>query len=127
MSRLLKKGKGWRVGWHPEAEKYQGLIGGDFWAIELTASEFQEFYRLLRQLIDTMAQIATELMDEERIAIEAESDLMWLEVEGYPDSYSLRFILHQERRCEGNWDEGIAAELILVIQRIVEENLLTEN
>jgi Domain of unknown function (DUF1818) len=124
MSRLLKKGQGWRVGWNTAAKTYQGLIGSDSWAIELTAIEFQEFYRLLRQLTDTMAQIATELMDEEKIAIEAESDLMWLEVEGYPDSYSLRLILHQDRCCEGNWEAGIASELVLVIQRILEENLI---
>ncbi|VEP13333.1 conserved hypothetical protein [Hyella patelloides LEGE 07179] len=124
MSRLLKKGKGWRVGWHSEAAKYQGLIGSESWAIELTAREFQELYRLLRQLTDTMTQIATELMDEEKIAIEVESNLMWLEVEGYPDSYSLRLILHQERRCEGNWEAGVASELVLVMQRIIEENLV---
>lgn len=122
MSRLLKKGQGWRIGWHPEAEKYQGLIGSETWAIELTAIEFKELYRLLHQLTDTMAQMATELMDEERIAIEAESDLMWLEIEGYPDSYSLRLILHRDRRCEGNWEAGVASELILVMQRIMEEN-----
>lgn len=124
MSRLIKKGQGWRVGWDTKADKYQGLIGSDSWAIELTAIEFREFYRLLRQLTDTMAEIATELMDEERIAIEAESDLMWLEVEGYPNSYSLRLILHQERCCEGNWESGIATELVLVMQRIIEENFV---
>ena len=120
MSRLLKKGKGWRVGWHPEAEIYQGLIGSESWAIELTATEFREFYRLLQQITETMAQIATELMDEEKIAIEAESDLMWLEAEGYPTNYSLRLILHQKRRCEGNWDAGISPEFFLVLQRIIE-------
>lgn len=124
MSRLLKKGRGWRVGWNAEKKIYQGLIGNESWAIELTAIELREFYRLLRQLTDTMAQIATELMDEEKIAIEAESDLMWLEVEGYPNSYSLRLILHQDRRCEGNWEAGVAPELVLVIQRILEENLI---
>lgn len=122
MSRLLKKGRGWRIGWHPEAEFYQGLIGGESWAIELTATEFRELYRLLRQLTDTMAQMATELMDEEKIAIEAESDLMWLEITGYPNSYDLRLILHQDRRCEGNWEAGIASELVLVMQRMIEEN-----
>ena len=124
MHRLLKKGKGWRIGWYSEAEVYQGLVGAESWAIELTAIEFREFYRLLRQLSDTMAQMATELMDEERIAIEAESNLMWLEVEGYPDSYSLRFILHQNRKCEGNWEADVATELVSVMQRIIEENVM---
>ncbi len=121
MSRLLRKGQGWRVGWNSLAEKYPGLVGSDEWAIELTKSEFQEFYRLLRQLTDTMTQMETELMDEERIAIEAETDLLWLEVEGYPQAYSLRLILNRDRRCEGNWQEGIATELVEVTRRLIEE------
>ncbi len=121
MSRLLRKGQGWRVGWNSIAEKYPALVGSDEWAIELTKSEFQEFYRLLRQLTDTMTQMEAELMDEERIAIEAETDLLWLEVEGYPTAYSLRLILNRDRRCEGNWPEGIATELIEVTRRLIEE------
>ena len=69
-----------------------------------------------------MEQIATELMDSERIAIAAESDLMWIEAEGFPDNYSLRLILHQERRCEVNWDQGVAIDLRLAMRRIIEEN-----
>ena len=107
MPRLLKKGQGWRLGWHPEAEKYKALVGNDAWAIELTAAEFRELYRLLTQVRESMQQIATELMDSERIAIAAESEMMWLEAEGFPEYYSLRLILHQERRCEVNWDEGV--------------------
>ena len=123
MSRLLKKGQGWRVGWHPQGEKYQALIGADSWAIELTKTELLEFYRLLSQLRETMSFMATELMDEERIAIEAESDLLWLEAEGFPDDYALRLILHSDRRCEGNWRSGVASELFMTLQRIIEENV----
>nr|MDJ0575570.1 DUF1818 family protein [Xenococcaceae cyanobacterium MO_234.B1] len=68
-----------------------------------------------------MIQMKPELMDEERIAIEAESDLLWLEVEGYPDAYSLRLILNCDRRCEGNWREGVAPELVAVTQRLIDE------
>lgn len=126
MPQLLKKGQGWRIGWHPEAEKYQALIGNDAWAIELTAAEFRELYRLLGQISETMTQIATELMDSERIAIAAESNLMWIEAEGFPHNYSLRLILHQERSCEVNWDEGVAPKLILAMRRIIEENAVED-
>ncbi len=121
MSLLLRKGQGWRVGWNNAVELYPALVGSDEWAIELTKLEFQEFYYLLCQLTDTMNQMKTELMDEERISIEAERDLLWLEVEGYPHNYSLRLILNDGRRCEGNWREGIAPELVAVIQRLIEE------
>jgi hypothetical protein len=36
---------------------------------------------------------------------------LWLEVEGFPHSYSLRLILYRDRGFEGNWHEGAANEL----------------
>ena len=42
-------------------------------------------------------------MDEEKIAIEAESDLLWVQVEGYPEAYSVQLILNAGRRGEGFW------------------------
>jgi Domain of unknown function (DUF1818) len=111
MEKLLKHGTGWRLGWNPQAELYRGLVGSDDWAIELTAAELEDFCRLLQQLAATMTQMAEELMDRERIACEAESDLLWLEVEGFPNSYSLRLILDRDRGFEGNWREGVANEL----------------
>lgn len=118
MQRLIKSGTGWRVGWYDHAEKYQGLIGTDDWAIELTQSEFQDFQRLLTQLTETMQEMAGELMDAEKISCEAETALLWLEAEGYPSSYSLRLIVHGDRRCEGNWAAGIAPQLLDAIGSI---------
>lgn len=114
--RLLKQGKGWRLGWNPKVPKYKGLVGTDEWAIELTEAEFNDFCRLLGQLAATMEQMASELMDEERIACEAESDYLWMEVEGYPHAYSLRLILYQGRCCEGNWSKFALPELIRAVQ-----------
>lgn len=103
MERLLKNGPGWRLGWNSQSVDYQGLVGTDDWAIELTEAELDDFCRLLGQLSQTMSQMASELMDEEKIACEAESNLLWMEVEGYPHAYTLRLILNTGRRCEGSW------------------------
>lgn len=103
MPRILKTGPGWRVGWHPEHKPYCALVGSEDWAIELTEPEFTDFCRLLNQLAETMSQMTAELMDEERIACEAETEHLWLEVEGFPDAYDLRLIVKGDRRCEGNW------------------------
>lgn len=116
--RFLKKGEGWRLGWNPQAESYPALVGGDDWAMELTAAEFADFRRLLEQLSDTMTSMTQTLMESEKITCEAESELLWLEVEGYPTHYSLRLILHQERRCEGNWPETVVNELRQEVQRL---------
>jgi Domain of unknown function (DUF1818) len=104
MKRLAKQGLGWRLGWNPEAVDYQGLVGGDDWAIELTGEELEDFCRLLAQLAQTISQMASELMDEEQIACEAQTDLMWMQVEGFPSAYSLHFILNTGRGAEGSWN-----------------------
>ncbi|MBR8836333.1 MAG: DUF1818 family protein [Stigonema ocellatum SAG 48.90 = DSM 106950] len=112
MERLLKNGPGWRIGWNPAAPVFKGLVGTDDWAMELTEAELNDFCRLLAQLADTMKQLATELMDEEKIACEAESDLLWMEVEGYPHAYSLRFILNTGRCAEGKWSASAVLSLV---------------
>jgi Domain of unknown function (DUF1818) len=103
MDRLIKSGKGWRIGWNPIAGQFQGLVGSEEWCIELTEAEFNDFSRLLIQLADTMTYMANELMDEEKIACDSETDLLWMEVEGYPHSYSVQFMLNTGRRTEGYW------------------------
>ncbi len=118
MEKFLKKGKGWRLGWSPNAEEYKGLVGSDDWAMELTEAELQDFCRLVTQLAQTMSVMEKELMEEERIACEAESDLIWLEVEGFPHAYTLRVIINQGRSCEGSWSETPVPELIQAISTI---------
>lgn len=117
-NRVFKEADGWRIGFNPNPATYQGLIGGQDWAIELTLAEWQDFCRLVSQLSETMQAIATELMDEEKITCEAESELMWLEVTGYPQSYSLRFILNQGRCCEGQWPSGVVQDFIQSLQTL---------
>ncbi len=117
--RLLKIGIGWRIGWNPLATtEFKGLVGTDDWAIELTEAELQDFCRLAVQLAETMSQLNSELMDEEKITCEAQSDLIWLEVTGYALSYSLRFILLSGRGAEGSWDENAVIGLLQAVQTL---------
>lgn len=112
MERVIKSGLGWRIGWNPTAPEFKGLVGTDDWALELTQAELNDFCRLLGQLADTMSQIASELMDEEKIACEAESDLLWMEVEGYAHAYGLRLILKTGRCAEGQWNDSAVPGLL---------------
>lgn len=127
MNRIVKSGGGWRLGWNPEAEEFVGLVGSDNWAIELTATELKDFCRLLGQLADTMNAMASELMDEERIACEAQSDLLWLEVEGYPQSYGLRLILNSGRCCEGEWLPSAVPQLLQSARMLAEEMAIAQS
>ncbi|HEY9696460.1 MAG TPA: DUF1818 family protein [Trichocoleus sp.] len=116
--RQLKSGEGWRLGWDADASEFQGLVGGTDWAIELTAAELEDFCRLALQLAETMNQMSQELMAEERLQCEAESARLWLEVEGFPHAYQLRFILLTGRRAEGNWTEAAVPALLQAIQTL---------
>lgn len=112
MNRHIKSGDGWRLGWNPTAEDYCGLVAGKHWAIELTAAEFSDFCRCTRSLNETMQSMALELMDEETLTCEQETSTIWLEVEGFPTAFNLRFILLSGRKGEGEWPPEAASELI---------------
>lgn len=118
MERIVKAGQGWRLGWNPQAIEFKGLVGGDNWAIELTEVELQDFCRLVMQLAETMNQMATELMDEEKIVCEVESEWLWLEAKGYPQSYSLHLIVQTGRRAEGEWTIAAVPELLQATQTL---------
>ena len=118
MALHLKEGQGWRLGWNPDAIVFKGLVGGDGWALELTTAEFEDFCRLVLQLVDTLQAMAEELMDEERIACEQETDRIWVEVEGYPKAYSLRFMLLTGRQAEGHWPATVTPEFVQVIPAV---------
>lgn len=115
---MLKKGIGWRIGWREEVEIYKGLIGSEEWAFELKAEEMEDFCRLLEQLAENIAQIAEYLMEEEKISCEVESELIWLEAEGFADNYSLRVIVLKNRSCEGNWLSTAVPELMEAIKSL---------
>lgn len=115
MTSYLKEGQGWRLGWNPDATVFKGLVGGDRWALEMTGEEFEDFCRLTLQLADTLQAMAGELMDEERITCEQETDRIWVEVDGYPTQYSLRFILLTGREAEGGWPATVTAEFVQII------------
>jgi hypothetical protein len=115
MSAQIKAGDGWRLGWRPAAEEFQGLVAGDRWAIELSAAEFVDFARMAQQLQRTMADMAAQLMDEERLLCEQETPLLWMEAEGFPSAYGLRFILQKGRQCEGEWPPEVVPGLLAAL------------
>lgn len=117
-NRQLKAGEGWRIGWDASASIYKGLIGTDEWAIELTEAELEDFCRLALELASTMQQIASELMDEEQISCEAESDRLWLEADGFPHAYELRVMVLGDRRCEGSWKADVVPLLLQAVQTL---------
>ncbi|MGC9502740.1 DUF1818 family protein [Baaleninema sp.] len=123
---ILKRGRGWRLGYRPpaaspsddETSVFVALVGSDDWAFELTHAEFEDFRRLLVQLKETMQAAAAELSDEERLACEVESQRLWMEAEGFPHAYRVRLILNTGRGCEGEWSPEAVRELLNATQSL---------
>lgn len=118
--KIVKSGTGWRLGWEPDRYGYQGLVAGESWAIELTASELEDFCILVQQLAGAMESMAAELMPEETITCEAETELVWMEVAGFPEDYALRFILNTGRGFEGEWRGSIVPEIVIASRSLKE-------
>ena len=123
MSRKVLEGNGWRLGWNPKADSFCGLIAGHGWAVELTVEEFKDLCRLSRQLDSTMSAMAEQLVDEERLTCEQETRTIWLEAEGFPTCYGLRFILLTGRKCEGEWPSDVVPQLMRALNRSPFRNL----
>lgn len=105
MEKVWREGEGFRIGLDGGKGEFVGLVGTEDWAIELTRSEFSEFRRLALALAQTMDSMA--LMDQESLTCELECADLWMAVEGFPQDYGLRFILHRGRCCEGEWKSAI--------------------
>ena len=101
--RTLVEGAGFRVGWNRSGGEFVGLVGTGDWAVELTGDEWADFRRLASQLAEAMAAMAIELMEEEAVAVELETGYLWMEVEGFPLRYGLRFMTQGGRGIEGAW------------------------
>ncbi len=111
-TKQLFSGEGWRIGWRSDVDLYRGLVGADSWAIELTEGEFKDFCKLAAQLAETMQLMSAELSDGEKICCTLETEDISLEVNGFPDAFSLHLQLLTERRFEGFWDAAAVPFLI---------------
>lgn len=118
MAQYLKEGDGWRLGWQTESGSFQGLVGNNHWAFELTTAEFADFRRIFQELANSMQSLRQELMPEETLVCEASSQLIWMQVEGCPDAYSLRLMLLAGRRSEAVWDVSSTAALWQALQTL---------
>lgn len=90
---------------------YQGLLGGDTWAIEVTATELADFFDLAGQMKILMGDLAAELVDQEEFTCDLQTEHLKLCAFGSPKRYHWQVQTVLGRRAEGIWDYGAVLDL----------------
>lgn len=114
----VQEGEGWRWLVDPARHPFSVLVGGQGWAVELTADEARELQQGLVRLAREHRGLADQLMGEEAISLELERGPLWMALDGDRDSWTLRFVLTPaaaSRAVEGSWAAGASAALVAAL------------
>ena len=114
----VQEGEGWRWLEDPPRHPFAVLIGGQDWAVELTAEEARGLQQGLVQLVQEHRGLADQLMPEEAISLELERGPLWMALEGDREEWQLRFVLtpdSQSRAVEGSWKPEASAALVAAL------------
>ncbi|MFM7642022.1 MAG: DUF1818 family protein [Cyanobium sp.] len=121
----VQEGKGWRLVHEANRQPFSVLIAGEGWAAELKSGEARALIAGVRRLCQQRLELASTLMPGEKLCLELELDLMpgslWLELDGDPRGWSLRFVLTPadgSRGLEGCWPAPAAAALIAAFEQL---------
>ena len=91
---IKKEGQGWRIIRDSSRTNFSTLIGGESWAIELNQHEWDTLVKAVNNLSDQYQDIKVQLMDEEDITLEMESN-PWLAIlKGDKHGWNLKLILN---------------------------------
>ena len=118
---IEREGKGWRLAWDGRRQPFSVLIGGEGWAVELTAAEAEGLQQAVADLVAQHGALQDQLMAEEAIALELERAPWWLELEGDRRRWSLRMLYtpgHGQRCFEGQWGPEAAPAFSQALQQL---------
>ena len=112
---IKKEGPGWRIIRDSSRKNFTTLIGGDSWAIELNQSEWETLVKVVINLSDQYKNIKDQLMGDEDITLELESN-PWLAIlKGDQHGWKLKLILDSNdslnRGAEVSWPRDVTAHL----------------
>ncbi|NJK35911.1 MAG: DUF1818 family protein [Oscillatoriales cyanobacterium SM2_2_1] len=99
------------MGYDPIQLCYQGLLGGDTWAIEVTAAELVDFFDLADKMKVLMGDLAEELVDQEEFSCDLQTEQLKLSASGLPKCHHWQVQTVLGRRAEGIWDYGAVLDL----------------
>ncbi len=119
---IQQEGPGWRLAHDLGRNGFPFLIGGEFWAVELTETELKGLHALLVELDHQHTLIRDQLMEEESITLELEQQEWWGCLDGTRDSWALQVVLHgngtPRRGLEGTWPAPAAQAFLAALRTV---------
>ena len=112
---IKKEGPGWRLIRDSSRDNFSTLIGGESWAIELNQFEWKTLVKVVIDLSDQYKNIKDQLMGDEDITLELESD-PWLAIlKGDQNGWKLKLILDSNdslnRGAEVSWPRNVTTNV----------------
>ena len=112
---IKKEGPGWRLIRDFSRDNFSTLIGGESWAIELNKIEWNTLVKVVIDLSDQYKNIKDQLMGDEDITLELESD-PWLAIlKGDQNGWKLKLILDSSdslnRGAEVSWPGNVTTNV----------------
>ena len=119
---IQQEGPGWRLARDFSRQGFPFLIGGEFWAVELTEMEVKGLHALLVELDKQHMLIRDQLMEEESITLELEQQEWWGCRDGTRDRWGLQVVLQgngmQRRGLEGAWPAPAAQAFLAALRTV---------
>ena len=119
---IQQEGPGWRLAHDLGRNGFPFLIGGEFWAVELTETELKGLHALLLELDHQHTLIRDQLMEEESITLELEQQEWWGCLDGTRDRWALQVVLHENgtlrRGLEGTWPAPAAQAFLAALRTV---------
>ena len=125
---IKQEGPGWRIIKDSSRDNFSTLVGGDSWAIELNESEWQTLVKVVIELSDQYKDIKNQLMGDEDITLEMESN-PWLAIlKGDQYGWNLKLVLYSEgslnRGAEVFWPRDVTFQLVNAMRKMWDSDYL---
>ena len=125
---IKKEGEGWRIIIDPSREIFTTLIGGENWAIELNKSEWEDLVKVVINLSNQYHNIKDQLMGEEDITLELESN-PWLAIlKGDQNGWNLKLVLDSNdslnRGAEVFWPRNVTFRVVNAMRTMWDSDYL---
>ena len=125
---IKKEGPGWRIIRDSSRDNFSTLIGGESWAIELNEFEWESLVKIVIDLSNQYKDIKEQLMGDEDITLEMESN-PWLAIlKGDQYGWNLKLILSSRdslnRGAEVFWPRDVTFHIANTMRKMWDSGYL---